>query len=271
MDRTATPQPGDRPTARPPAEANSPGRRRHGRRHPAAGDLPRSYGKFPRFSAGSPARHTGSRCPSRTSWGSWQIRPGLIVITWWVMSLAIRRRGGTAGPPRQDPRGGRHGPVQPGVHAAAGSRRRRTAAADGAAGQRGHCAWRARTGPTRPGSGVGILDSVTRARPRQPEPQGPAAGSAVDPRWKPLSPIVDAGPLAARHVRTQDIPGARREVTVRSGDSLWSIAAAALGPFASDADIAREWPRLYAGNRDAIGANPHFLRPGQVLVLPPPR
>jgi len=82
---------------------------------------------------------------------------------------------------------------------------------------------------------------------------------------------VDAGPLAARHVRAQDIPGARREVTVRSGDSLWSIAAAALGPLASDADIAREGPRLYAGNRDAIGADPHFLRPGQVLVLPPPR
>ena len=102
-----------------------------------------------------------------------------------------------------------------------------------------------------------------------PAPQGPAAGTAVDPRWKPLRPIVDAGPLTARHVRAQDTPGARREITVRSGDSLWSIAAAALGPFASDADIAREWPRLYADNREAIGANPHFLRPGQVLVLPP--
>ncbi len=74
----------------------------------------------------------------------------------------------------------------------------------------------------------------------------------------------------ARYARRTS-PGARREVTVRSGDSLWSIAAAALGPLASDADIAREWPRLYAGNRDTIGANPHFLRPGQVLVLPPPR
>ena len=80
---------------------------------------------------------------------------------------------------------------------------------------------------------------------------------------------MDAGPLTARHVRTQDTPGAVREVTVRSGDSLWSIAAAALGPLASDADIAREWPRLYANNREAIGANPHFLRPGQVIVLPP--
>ena len=75
--------------------------------------------------------------------------------------------------------------------------------------------------------------------------------------------------MTARHVRAQDTPDARREITVRSGDSLWSIAAAALGPFASDADIAREWPRLYAHNREAIGANPHFLRPGQVLVLPP--
>jgi nucleoid-associated protein YgaU len=91
----------------------------------------------------------------------------------------------------------------------------------------------------------------------------------VDPRWKPQPPIADAGPLAARHVRTQDLPGGRREVTVRPGDSLWSIAATALGPFATDADIAREWPRLYATNRERIGANPHLLRPGLILTLPP--
>lgn len=102
-----------------------------------------------------------------------------------------------------------------------------------------------------------------------PEPNDPAAGTAVDARWKPAAPVVAAGPLTARHVRAQDSPGARREVTVRSGDSLWSIAAASLGPLASDADIARAWPRLYAGNREVIGTNPHFLRPGQVLILPP--
>jgi nucleoid-associated protein YgaU len=81
--------------------------------------------------------------------------------------------------------------------------------------------------------------------------------------------MVEAGPLTARHLREQDTADAGREVTVRSGDSLWSIAAAALGPLATDADIAREWPRLYAGNRGVIGPNPHFLRPGQVLILPP--
>jgi nucleoid-associated protein YgaU len=102
-----------------------------------------------------------------------------------------------------------------------------------------------------------------------PSPRGPSGRPAVDPRWKPQPPIADAGPLAARHVRTQDLPGGRREVTVRPGDSLWSIAATALGPLATDADIAREWPRLYATNRERIGANPHLLRPGLILTLPP--
>ena len=45
--------------------------------------------------------------------------------------------------------------------------------------------------------------------------------------------------------------------------------AARLGPFASDVDIALDWPRLYQANRDIIGGNPHLLRPGQVLRLPP--
>jgi nucleoid-associated protein YgaU len=58
-------------------------------------------------------------------------------------------------------------------------------------------------------------------------------------------------------------------VTVRAGDSLWSLSAARLGPMASDVDIARDWPGLYQANRDIIGENPHLLRPGQVLRLPP--
>lgn len=58
------------------------------------------------------------------------------------------------------------------------------------------------------------------------------------------------------------------EVVVRRGDTLWSIAARALGEHATDQDVAEEWPRWYAANRDTIGADPDLIRPGQRLVAP---
>ena len=55
---------------------------------------------------------------------------------------------------------------------------------------------------------------------------------------------------------------------VRRGDALWDVAARHLGPTATAADIAREWPRWYAANRAVIGADPSLLRPGEVLYAP---
>jgi hypothetical protein len=57
-------------------------------------------------------------------------------------------------------------------------------------------------------------------------------------------------------------------VVVHEGDSLWSIAAAHLGPHASPADVARAWPRWYAANRGVVGADPNLLLPGTTLVAP---
>jgi hypothetical protein len=57
-------------------------------------------------------------------------------------------------------------------------------------------------------------------------------------------------------------------VTVRRGDSLWSIAARHLEAGASDAEVARAWPRWYAANRTVIGENPDLIRPGMQLVPP---
>jgi nucleoid-associated protein YgaU len=57
-------------------------------------------------------------------------------------------------------------------------------------------------------------------------------------------------------------------VTVRRGDSLWTIARRHLGPDASDADVARAWPRWYATNRAVIGEDPDRIVPG--LQLAPP-
>jgi len=215
---------------------------------------------------------------------------GLIVVTWWVLSLAIAVAAAVLD------RLGRTGAAAATGRFTPAFMRRLVLAAVGFQLLTAPLATAA-TAPDDPGPGQAAPPAVSAAvsaawtpsagQTREPEPapapaptrapesQDPAVRSAVDPRWKPISPVVDAGPLAARHARPNDSPGGRRdvreerEVTVRSGDSLWSIAAAALGPLASDADIAREWPRLYAGNRDVIGANPHFLRPGQVLNLPP--
>jgi nucleoid-associated protein YgaU len=58
-------------------------------------------------------------------------------------------------------------------------------------------------------------------------------------------------------------------VVVRAGDTLWSLAARQLGASATDAQVARAWPQLYAANRAVIGANPDLIRPGQRLVCPP--
>lgn len=57
-------------------------------------------------------------------------------------------------------------------------------------------------------------------------------------------------------------------VTVRPGDSLWSIAARQLPPGASDAAVARTSALLHRLNRDVIGDDPDLIHPGQRLQLP---
>jgi len=61
---------------------------------------------------------------------------------------------------------------------------------------------------------------------------------------------------------------ARHEVVVQPGDSLWAIAAAHLPPAASPAAVARAWPAWWAANRDAVGADPDLIQPGQRLAAP---
>ena len=66
----------------------------------------------------------------------------------------------------------------------------------------------------------------------------------------------------------RNLPGAA--VTVRPGDSLWAIAARALGGHATNARIAAAWPQWWAANRSRIGPDPGLIRPGQHLVPPIP-
>ncbi|WP_211877697.1 LysM peptidoglycan-binding domain-containing protein [Pseudarthrobacter albicanus] len=205
---------------------------------------------------------------------------GLIVITWWVMTMmiafaaALLERGGKT---RAAATAGRFSP---------GFMRRLALAAVGLQLITAQLATAA-TPPSLPGTGSSPGTAVSAAwtptpvewfaeypdpavpAPAVPEPPPIAGGPVADPQWKPLRPVVEPGPLASRQLRPQEPAAAHGEVTVRAGDSLWSLSAAVLGAHASDVDIAAEWPRLYQANRSVIGENPDVLIPGQVLRLPP--
>ncbi|UUL77742.1 hypothetical protein NG819_10765 [Pseudarthrobacter sp. Fe7] len=109
----------------------------------------------------------------------------------------------------------------------------------------------------------------------EPSPARPNA-AALQPGWQPASPVVEPGLLAAPELRTAagpergapDTSGEAAAVTVLAGDTLWDIVAAYVGPEASDVDIALEWPRWYAANRELVGGNPNVLLPGQILRAP---
>lgn len=93
----------------------------------------------------------------------------------------------------------------------------------------------------------------------------PADGcGALDRAWTPDRPAASGrGVSKPRPASPQRSP-----VVVHRGDTLWDIAASRLRPGASDAAVARSWPRWYAANRAAIGSNPDLLRPGTRLHPP---
>ncbi|MBT2586081.1 LysM peptidoglycan-binding domain-containing protein [Arthrobacter sp. ISL-95] len=112
------------------------------------------------------------------------------------------------------------------------------------------------------------LDRASSALPSVEDPRE-AASRPSDPRWHPRSPIIDPGLLSRQSTRSTTPPG-EVAVVVKDGDSLWSIAASRLGPFATDVDVALTWPKWYSANRALIGSDPAVLRPGQVLQPPAP-
>jgi nucleoid-associated protein YgaU len=58
---------------------------------------------------------------------------------------------------------------------------------------------------------------------------------------------------------------------VARGDTLSDIARRHLPGQASDADIARAWPRWWTANRSVIGPDPGHLVPGMRLRIPASR
>lgn len=85
-------------------------------------------------------------------------------------------------------------------------------------------------------------------------------------------PAVETAPLAvAPHPGALPQPGHGRPApvyVVRPGDCLWDIARRHLPHGATDAQVARAWPRWYAANRAVIGRDPGLLIPGTRLRVP---
>lgn len=73
------------------------------------------------------------------------------------------------------------------------------------------------------------------------------------------APVTADRPAQRRTAKSTADPAA---ITVRAGDSLWSIAAARLGPDADVSEIDAAWRALYAANRDAIGSDADLILPG---------
>ena len=97
-----------------------------------------------------------------------------------------------------------------------------------------------------------------------------ADDNAPTPGWVPEKPsrtdqvARDCAPL----VTGKPVADDSGEVVVHRGDTLWSIAAAHLGPHADAQAIAAEWPHWYAANRDVIGDDPDLLDVGTRLLNP---
>lgn len=144
-------------------------------------------------------------------------------------------------------------------------------------------------------AGAGATIEATPGAAAVPRPPAAVAGSASPapagprtllPGWTADRPAAaphrpapgsHVAPVTPRRTRTGTgvhlvSPGHGRrpehDVVVHRGDTLWDIAARSLGPGASVAEVAAEWPRWWEANRTTIGADPGLLLPGQRLSRP---
>lgn len=98
------------------------------------------------------------------------------------------------------------------------------------------------------------------------------AGSPPEPGWTPQPPSrIDQRAAGCSTLMTGTAHGGDDLVTVRRGDSLWSIVARTLGDDADPAAVATLWPRWYEANRAVIGDDPGLIVPGMQLRAPSAR
>ncbi len=105
--------------------------------------------------------------------------------------------------------------------------------------------------------GSAVADTGHGASP--PSPTSALSGLPLPDRAVGAGPATPA-PRAA-------VVSHPRQVVVRPGDSLWSIAADLLGPGAGDTEVTAAWHRLHDANRSRVG-DPDLILPGQRLLVP---
>ena len=128
--------------------------------------------------------------------------------------------------------------------------------------------------PATPTSPTPTADPAARSSTAPMASPSPLPSSLPSPPFPPASPPAPPPSAAVLGVEGARQPSAATpgetttQVVVQRGDSLWAIATRHLGPGATNAGIATEWPRWYAANRAVIGRDPNLLLPGQRLIAP---
>jgi hypothetical protein len=126
------------------------------------------------------------------------------------------------------------------------------------------------------GLGVLVAPVAATAAAAPSTPAWPTSAAPSAPAW-PTTPTTPAKPTGAPRHPPIDHPttGPTHErdphlpITVRAGDSLWSIAAEHLpADQRVPARIAAAWPHWYAANRRAIGSDPDHIEVGRHLQPP---
>jgi resuscitation-promoting factor RpfA len=106
-----------------------------------------------------------------------------------------------------------------------------------------------------------------RTDPSVSESAPAAVGTSITTE-QASEPVTRQPRLPGAHPATAEDHPRPRVVTVAAGDTLWDIAGVQLGPDATVADIAAEWPRWFVANRQVIGDDPDLIYPGERLASP---
>jgi hypothetical protein len=115
----------------------------------------------------------------------------------------------------------------------------------------------------------GRVDGQAPSRAVDRSDTAPAPGWVATAPRTPSTRPADVALVAGQPARPQPGRGHdAREVVVRRGDCLWTLAARQLGPDASDAQVSAQWHRWWATNEAAIGRDPDRLDPGTRLLVP---
>jgi nucleoid-associated protein YgaU len=121
-----------------------------------------------------------------------------------------------------------------------------------------------------------LAGPAAHAEDRPPTVAGSSSDSLDWPGVAPVTaPPADALPSPAADPRPAVVPAstpdhshASVDVVVHPGDCLWDIARHALGPGATEAQVAAAWPRWWAANRSVVGDHPDLIHPGDRLAAP---